>query len=423
MPSTRSSEKSAEPQANGSSEQVAGAKHEIEEKTSPAPKRAKKDDEKTQMTIEESMPDADAGDHESKKTKTDDTNDDTGKTNASEKKSEEGKSQQEKKPEQEAKSEQETNSHGKDEEKSAPAEHKEQNKSEENGDTAVEPEAREGEVPASILEKGIIYFFFRGRVGIDDPSGVDDIARTYLVLRPIAHDGKLGDGPIGDAGNSRLIAIPKKKLPLDSQDKWIAIVEKVHASFASLKDEFLAANDYETKTAGTRHSPAATPIGEGVYAITSTGRESHLAYMLTLPQELGDAQKDIGLREKGSFVLSTRNPAYPPPAYAQLPSEPDYPQEVKNDFRSLRWSGTTPKHIDYVNTQVLLIGEGTGIDKAMQPQKQDQKSGKEEPEEELVKLEEEDAQRMKDLSKDDAKAIFADLGTNAKDYPKLQTTF
>lgn len=59
----------------------------------------------------------------------------------------------------------------------------------------------------------------------------------------------------------------------------------------------------------------------------------------------------------------------------------------------------------------------------MQPQKQDQKEGKEEPEEELVKLEEEDAQRMKDLSGDDAKAIFADLGTSAKDYPKLQTTF
>lgn len=237
------------------------------------------------------------------------------------------KSEQEKKPEQETKSEQDTKSDGKEEEQPAAAEQKEQTKSEENGAGAVEPEAREGEVPASIQEKGIIYFFFRGRVGIDEPSGVDDIARTYMVLRPIAHDGKLGDGPIGDAGNSRLVAIPKKKLPLNGQDKWLAIVEKVQESFATLKDEFLAANDYETKTAGTRHSPAATPIGEGVYAITSTGRESHLAYMLTLPQELGETQKDIGLREKGSFILSTRNPAYPPPAYAQLPSEPDYPQE------------------------------------------------------------------------------------------------
>lgn len=96
---------------------------------------------------------------------------------------------------------------------------------------------------------------------------------------------------------------------------------------------------------------------------------------------------------------------------------------IKDDFRSLRWSGTTPKHLDYVNTQFLLIGEGPGIDKAMEPQKQDQKDGKEEPEEELIKLEEEDAQRMKGLSENDSKAIFADLGASAKDYPKLQTTF
>ncbi|KAK8023746.1 hypothetical protein PG993_011812 [Apiospora rasikravindrae] len=416
MPSTRSSEKNAE-----STDQGAGAKHEMEEKTSPAPKRTKKvDDEKTQLTIEESMPDADGGAAETKKA---DDADDNGKVDASEEKNLEDEPKEEKKqePQQEKEDKQPDD---KENEKPAPvADDEQQPKSEENGASAVEPEAREGEVPASILEKGIIYFFFRGRVGIDEPSGVDDIARTYLVLRPMAREGKLGDGPIGDAGNSRLVAIPKKKLPLSGRDKWIAFVEKVDASFATLKGEFLAADDYETKTAGTRHSPTATPIGEGVYAITSTGRESHLAYMLTLPQELGETQKDMGLREKGSFVLSTRNPDYPPPKYAQLPEGPDYPKEVKDDFRSLRWSGTTPKHLDYVNTQVLLIGEGSGIDKAMEPQKQDQKDGKEEPEEELVKLEEEDAQRMKDLSEDDAKAIFADLGASAKDYPKLQTTF
>ncbi|KAK8109713.1 hypothetical protein PG999_007850 [Apiospora kogelbergensis] len=414
MPTTRSSEKNTEAQANGSSDQASGTKHEIEEKTSPAAKRAKKDDEKTQKTIEETMPDVNGGDHEAEKTEDADANEN--------KKNGEG-STDEKKVEAEPTQEDEKNDKLDDKENETPATSQQPAKSEENGASAVEPEAREGEVPSSILEKGIVYFFFRGRVGIDDPSGVPDIARTYMILRPVAHDGKLGDGPIGDVGNSRLVAIPKKVLPLSGNDKWLAFVEKVHASFAALKDEFLAASDYETKTAGTRHSPAATPVGEGVYVITSTGRESHFAYMLTLPSELGEAQKEIGLREKGSFVLSTRNPAYPPPKYAQLPEEPDYPQDIKDDFRSLRWSGTTPKHLDYVNTQFLLIGEGPGIDKAMEPQKQDQKDGKEEPEEELIKLEEEDAQRMKGLSENDSKAIFADLGASAKDYPKLQTTF
>lgn len=197
-------------------------------------------------------------------------------------------------------------------------------------DNAVEPHGRNGSTPSSILEKGIVYFFFRGRVGIDNPERVSDIARSYMIMRPLPKDAKLTDGPIGDSGNSRLIAIPKKVLPQSGQDKWIAFVEKTNASFEELKKEFLAANDYDTKTAGTRHSPAATPFGEGVYAITTTGRESHMAYMLTLPEKLGEVQTEIGLKEKGSWILSTRNPQYPAPQNTQLPEGPDFSKEVSS---------------------------------------------------------------------------------------------
>ncbi|KAJ4419614.1 hypothetical protein N0V85_000943 [Neurospora sp. IMI 360204] len=291
--------------------------------------------------------------------------------------------------------------------------------------SAVEPHGREAPeaVPSSILEKGIIYFFFRGRVGIDEPSAVNEIARSYIILRPIEKDAKLGSGPIGDAGNSRLCAIPKKVLPQSGRDRWISFVEKTGASFQQLKDEFLASNDYETKTAGTRHSPAATPVAEGVYAITSTGSDRHLAYIITLPEELGEVQKELGLKQKGSFIISTRNPQYPAPANARLPKGPEYPEEVLKEFRSLRWLPTQPKHLDYVNTQFLLVGESSGVEKALEPQKVDEKENKETPAEELEKLEEEDLQRLKGLSDDDSGRIFADLKVNADDYPKLQTTF
>jgi hypothetical protein len=289
--------------------------------------------------------------------------------------------------------------------------------------SAETAKARDGATPASILEKGIIYFFFRGRVGIDDPSSVNDLARSYIVLRPIAKDAKLGEGTIGDAGNTRLIAIPKKVLPLSGRDRWIAFVEKAHTSFKTLKDEFLSASDYATKTAGTRHTPAATPVGEGIYAITSTGRENHLVYILTLPSELGEVQQEIGLRERGSFIISTRNPDYEAPKNVALPQGPKYPQEVKDGFRSLRWIATDPKHLDFVNTQFLLVGESSGIEKATEPQKEDQNGGKEEPLTELEKLEDEDNHRMEDLKGDDSAAIYADLEVHAKDYPKLQTTF
>lgn len=397
--STRSSNKDGDA-ASGSPEQAAGSKHEIEEKTTPPQsKRAKTSDDKEQKTIEETLNGAqDLGDKEDESTQ-----------NGSAKTAEDPKESEAPKEEKiEEKVDEEVDAEGATTAKNGSAE---------------EPKAREGAVPASILEKGIIYFFFRGRVGIDDPSSVDDLARSYIVLRPIDKDAKLGEGAIGDAGNSRLIAIPKKVLPLSGKDRWIAFVEKTDASFKTLKDDFLSASDYATKTAGTRHTPAATPVGEGIYAITTTGRENHLAYILTLPSELGEPQKEIGLRERGSFIVSTRNPAYDAPKNVALPQGADYPQEVKDDFRSLRWGPTTPKHLDYVNTQFLLVGESSGIEKATEPQKKDQEAGKEEPLEELEKLEDEDTHRMEDLKGDDSAAIYADLDVHAKDYPKLQTTF
>ncbi|KAJ3533391.1 hypothetical protein NM208_g8006 [Fusarium decemcellulare] len=257
----------------------------------------------------------------------------------------------------------------------------------------------------------------------DDPESVQDIARSYMLLRPIEKDARLGEGPIADAGNTRLLALPKKTLPTSGKDRFMVFVEKSGASYDEIKKEFLAASEYDTKTAGTRRTPAATPVGEGVYAMTSTGRESHLAYFTTLPEKLDEVQKELGLKDKGSFIISTKNPQYPGPANTQLPEGPDFPKEIIDEFRSLRWLPSKPAHFDYVNTQILLIGESSGIEKAVEPQKEDQKNGKEEPETVLENLEEDDLNRMKHLAKDDSTAIFANLHARAKDYPKLQTTF
>lgn len=96
---------------------------------------------------------------------------------------------------------------------------------------------------------------------------------------------------------------------------------------------------------------------------------------------------------------------------------------VIDEFRSLRWLPSKPAHFDYVNSQILIIGESDGIEKAMEPQKQDQKDGKADPEDVLEHLQEEDLNRMKHLAGDQSASIFTDLEARAKDYPKLQTTF
>lgn len=133
------------------------------------------------------------------------------------------------------------------------AEEEETQKSEQiasNKDSVIEDPKRDAAMPSSILEKGIIYFFFRGRVNIDEPQGVEDIARSYLVLRPLPIGAKLGEGPLEDAKNARLLALPKKVLPKSKRDRFLVFVEKHGTSIKDLKENFVAGNEYATKTVG-----------------------------------------------------------------------------------------------------------------------------------------------------------------------------
>lgn len=131
------------------------------------------------------------------------------------------------------------------------AEKKQESKSESiaHNESVMEDPKRKAAIPSSILEKGIIYFFFRGRVGIEDPHGIEDVARSYIVLRPIPIGAKLGGGPLVDSGNARLLALPKKMLPKSHRDRFLMFTEKVHSSIKDLRDQF-AGNEYVTKTSG-----------------------------------------------------------------------------------------------------------------------------------------------------------------------------
>jgi uroporphyrinogen-III synthase len=108
-----------------------------------------------------------------------------------------------------------------------------------NGEGAIETSSqREKEVPSNILEKGLIYFFTRNRVGIDDAESVGDLQRTFFVLRPLPTGAKLGEGAIPDLENNRLFALPKKTLPKSHTDRFMAFVEKANTTIQDLKDNF-----------------------------------------------------------------------------------------------------------------------------------------------------------------------------------------
>ncbi|KAF8862910.1 hypothetical protein BDZ45DRAFT_546956, partial [Acephala macrosclerotiorum] len=288
--------------------------------------------------------------------------------------------------------------------------------------SVIEDAKREAEIPSSILEKGLIYLFFRGRVGVEDPQGIEDLARSYIVLRPLPLGARLGEGPLEDSGNARLLVLPKKMLPKSHRDRFLIFVEKSGAFIKDLREHF-AGNEYATKTTGTSKTPPACPFAEGVYAITSTGRESHLACQIAVPSSIGTIGKDVGLHEKGSFVLSVKNPNAPGPPYVTLDNPVQYPESIQKKFRNLRWAPLEPGMLDYDRTQILFIGEGMGeFGKAVEEQEKDKKDPeKENPSEEMEQLEEEDDARVEKLKEDDS--VFADLGLSAKEYHRLQVTW
>ncbi|KAJ4303779.1 hypothetical protein N0V90_002680 [Kalmusia sp. IMI 367209] len=286
--------------------------------------------------------------------------------------------------------------------------------------TVQESSQREKKIASNILEKGIIYFFTRNRVGIEDSDSVGDLSRTYFVLRPLPIGAKIGEGALPDLENNRLLALPKKVFPKSHNDRFMAFVEKANVTIQDLKDNFFRGDEYETKTQGTRRTEPVATVAEGVYFISRTeDRSTHLVYAITIPSDIGEVQEDLGLRPQGSFIISVKNPERPGPANANLPQGPGFPKEIIEEFRGLAWSEVKPKYLDYANTQILLIGENT--ENAVQATKKDQKHDKVSPKEELEQLEHEDELRVEHLHGDDS--IFDDLKISRDDYSKVPTTW
>lgn len=184
-------------------------------------------------------------------------------------------------------------------------------------------------MPSSIREKGIIYFFYRPRVNVEEAHGVNEVARSFVVLRPTPKGATIDEkqGSLEPGAKCRLMVLPKKKFPTSAKERDMAFVEKAGQSMKDLKESFISGGTYETSTRGERHVEEAKPYAEGVYAITSTTRASHLAYVLTIPDEVGPVQEDFGLRSRGSWIVQAKNPKYPGPSYAQIPKNPEYPEQ------------------------------------------------------------------------------------------------
>eukprot|EP00879_Flechtneria_rotunda_P002686 GHRR01002892.1.p1 GENE.GHRR01002892.1~~GHRR01002892.1.p1 ORF type:complete len:474 (+),score=214.49 GHRR01002892.1:199-1620(+) len=205
-------------------------------------------------------------------------------------------------------------------------------------------------LPENAVEQGRVIFLYMPRVGMSDVAKLDDVQRSYLVLQPQQPPG----------GKCRLIVVPKKKLPDPRKhERFFAFVEAVADNPKELM-EGMTEQHYTTKTQGERTQGAARAAGEGTYVIAKGGSRggTHFAYKLDLPQQPGEAQKVLGIKEEGSLVISAKNPSQKGrPGIPSAGPEPQYTDEQKEQFGSRSWIGVEDKSLlDVAGTELLLIG-------------------------------------------------------------------
>lgn len=177
------------------------------------------------------------------------------------------------------------------------------------------------------LEKGIIYFFYRSRVDSSGTYGLEDVARSFIVLRPTPRETATSfhGGSITLGKTFRVLVVPKKVLPSSSRTKEMGFVEKAGINLKELQETLITELHYDTKTHGPRTVPEARMYAKGVYSITSTQHGSYLAYILTDPRNIGSVQENFGLRERGKWLVQSKNPEVVSPPSVSLTDKPKYP--------------------------------------------------------------------------------------------------
>ncbi|MBE3047130.1 hypothetical protein IMZ48_32325 [Candidatus Bathyarchaeota archaeon] len=95
------------------------------------------------------------------------------------------------------------------------------------------------------------------------------------------------------------------------------------------------------------------------------------------------------------------------------------------DFQSLRWIPTQPRHLDHPNTEFLLIGHSSGIEEAFKPDTKGDAEGKM-PSEDEITIKEEllagDEDLMYDIREDEMADVLLDLEKYSHDM-KVETEF
>jgi hypothetical protein len=229
---------------------------------------------------------------------------------------------------------------------------------------------------AEILEQGDIYFFYRPKKAAEEVKGIEDVRRFFMVTAPEQEENNNNNNNSSKKNQLyRLFVIGKKSLPeirkseARSSERYWARVGGIFTDPNELTKE-LFSDEF-------RKGDAARPVGEGKYAIIivkhhQNQNHAELAYILEMPKEPGEAQRELGIEKEASYIISVINPkksaASAVPEGGNYPSTeeiPMYPEEILKEFNDsdifVSLTRDT-RFIDYQNAQVILTGVREGRD-------------------------------------------------------------
>jgi hypothetical protein len=217
---------------------------------------------------------------------------------------------------------------------------------------------------SEILEQGDIYFFYRPKKGAEEVKSIEDVRRFFMVTAPEEEKNN------NKSRLYRLFIIGKKSLPevrkteARASERYWARVGGIFKEPDELARE-LFSDEF-------RKGDAARPVGEGKYAIVQHQNHAELAYILEMPKEPGEAQKELGIEKEASYIVSVINPKKPAASstvdggkYPTTEEIPMYPEELLKGFNDsdifVPLSRDT-RLINYQNAQILLTGAREGRD-------------------------------------------------------------
>ena len=219
-----------------------------------------------------------------------------------------------------------------------------------------------------VLEQGDIYFFYRPKKDAEQVKGIEDIRRFFMVTAPERTENTKENSDKSQF--YRLFVIGKKSLPeirkteARASERYWARVGGIFQNPDELTRELLS-DEF-------RKGDAARPVGEGKYAIVRHQNHAELAYILEIPEQPGEAQKELGIEKEASYVISVINPKKPAASavtdggsYPSTEELPMYPEEVLNEFNDSEIFVSLSRDtrlIDYKNAQIILIGAREGKD-------------------------------------------------------------